>query len=750
MRFTVASRRHAWFFPPSSQRRLSRVPRSTPNQQLAHDIYKELVEINTVDSVGSTTVAANAIAKRFRRRRVSGERHLPGRSARPTRATSSFAITAAARASRCCCSRISTSSQALKSDWSPDLDPFVFTERDGYYYGRGTGDDKAMASIFVANLLRFKKEKYVPDRDIILALTADEEGGGSNGVRWLLANHKDLIDAAYALNEGGGGALRDGKPFINSVGAAEKVSANFTVSTANRGGHSSVPRDDNAIYQLAQALTHVGDVSVSGDAQRRDQGVLHADRRDRDAGDGRRDARDRRESERRGGLGDDRRAIRATARCCARRASRRCSPVGMRATRCRRRRRRTSIAAWRPATIRRTCAPALMKAVGDTGVSVSRGPAMEHAAPSPLSPEVMGPIEKVTRDVFGPGVAVIPTMGTGATDSKYLRAVGHSRLWRVRPVRRPERQPRARKGRARADQVVLRQPGIPVSAREGDVVGKVGSVSRAAARVALDVAILDDRRGARRAACGPAAPPSADTGATRRVTSPAIVHVAPSVRLHYLDFGGHGPGDRLPGRPRQHGARVRRLRAELHRSVSCRRADAARVRRIAIIPTTGYDTPRLVDDIRAAIDTLALGRVILIGHSIAGEEMTRFAGDISGSRRRSSCISTRRTIASPPTRCSRRSSRCRPTFRRGRKPTAADTATPAAYVAFVHRTRGVNIPEADIRTRYRYDGWNEEITPAYQSMTVEHPPYRAVRAPALAIYAVTDAISQLEPAPYQP
>jgi acetylornithine deacetylase/succinyl-diaminopimelate desuccinylase-like protein len=147
---------------------------------------------------------------------------------------------------------------ALKTDWSPDLDPFKFIERDGYYYGRGTGDDKAMGSIFIANLLRFKQEKYLPDRDIILALTADEEGGGSNGVRWLLTNHKDLIDAAYALNEGGGGALRDGKPFINSVGAAEKVSANFTVSTANRGGHSSVPRDDNAIYQLAMALTRIG------------------------------------------------------------------------------------------------------------------------------------------------------------------------------------------------------------------------------------------------------------------------------------------------------------------------------------------------------------------------------------------------------------------------------------------------------------------------------------------------------------
>jgi len=230
-----------------------------PEQQLAHDIYKELVEINTADSVGSTTVAANAVAKRLRDAGFPDADIFQG-GPRPDKGNIVVRYHGSGGGARKPLLLLAHLDvvQALKSDWSPDIDPFKFTERDGYYYGRGTGDDKAMGSIFIANLIRFKKEGYVPDRDIILALTADEEGGGSNGVRWLIANHKELIDAAYALNEGGGGSLRDGKPFINSIGAAEKVSANFTVSTSNRGGHSSVPRDDNAIYQLAEALTHIG------------------------------------------------------------------------------------------------------------------------------------------------------------------------------------------------------------------------------------------------------------------------------------------------------------------------------------------------------------------------------------------------------------------------------------------------------------------------------------------------------------
>jgi acetylornithine deacetylase/succinyl-diaminopimelate desuccinylase-like protein len=145
--------------------------------------------------------------------------------------------------------------EAKREDWSPEFDPFKFTEKDGYFYGRGTSDDKAQAAIWVATLLRYKREGFKPDRDLIVALTADEEGGGYNGVRWLIENHRDLIDADYAFNEGGGGEMVNGKRISLNVQLAEKYVMNIRVEVRNKGGHSSVPEPDNAIYQLAEALT---------------------------------------------------------------------------------------------------------------------------------------------------------------------------------------------------------------------------------------------------------------------------------------------------------------------------------------------------------------------------------------------------------------------------------------------------------------------------------------------------------------
>jgi len=395
-----------------------------PEQQLAHDIYKELVEINTADSVGSTTVAANAVAKRLRDAGFPDADIFQG-GPRPDKGNIVVRYHGSGGGARKPLLLLAHLDvvQALKSDWSPDIDPFKFTERDGYYYGRGTGDDKAMGSIFIANLIRFKKEGYVPDRDIILALTADEEGGGSNGVRWLIANHKELIDAAYALNEGGGGSLRDGKPFINSIGAAEKVSANFTVSTSNRGGHSSVPRDDNAIYQLAEALTHIGKYQfpvMLNEVTKAFFTKTAEIETPEMAAAMRAIVKNQSDAKASATLSRDpryRSMLRTT--CVATMLSgghaRNALPQAATANvNCR------MAPGHDPADVR----AGLIAAANDTGVQVSRSPAMEHAAPSPLSPEIMQPVEKLTREMFGPNVLVIPTMGTGATDSKYLRAIG--------------------------------------------------------------------------------------------------------------------------------------------------------------------------------------------------------------------------------------------------------------------------------------------------------------------------------------
>ena len=216
-------------------------------------IYRELVDIDTTHSTGDTLAAAQAMAKRlldagFEAGDVEVMQVAPrkGNLVARYRGTGGLApVLLLAHLDVV---------EARKEDWSGNLDPLKLTERDGYFYGRGSIDDKAMAAIFVANLVRYRREGYRPKADVIVALTADEETGGANGVAWLIAHRRDAIAARVAVNEGGGGSLRSGKPFMLGVGVSEKMFLSFDFEATNPGGHSSVPRRDNAIYDLAAAL----------------------------------------------------------------------------------------------------------------------------------------------------------------------------------------------------------------------------------------------------------------------------------------------------------------------------------------------------------------------------------------------------------------------------------------------------------------------------------------------------------------
>jgi acetylornithine deacetylase/succinyl-diaminopimelate desuccinylase-like protein len=225
-------------------------------QQLTRDVYKELVEINTTQSVGDTYAAAKAMGARlvaagFPRADVQVFQSGPKRGDLVARLRGT-----GKRKPLLLVAHIDVV-EAKREDWTTD--PFKLVEKDGYFYGRGTADDKYMATAWVVNMIRWKKEGYKPDRDIILALETDEEISDRNGLgmTWLIKNHRDLIDAEYALNEGGGVSVKEGKPFANTVQTAEKVFQSFWVETRNAGGHSSQPRKDNAIYELADALVRL-------------------------------------------------------------------------------------------------------------------------------------------------------------------------------------------------------------------------------------------------------------------------------------------------------------------------------------------------------------------------------------------------------------------------------------------------------------------------------------------------------------
>ena len=228
---------------------------SAQDRALAKAIFKQLIEINTTDTPqGNVTTATAAMQKRFEDAGfAAGDVQLLGPDARKlnlvVRIRAAGPTTEKPVLFLCHMDVV----EALRSDWTTD--PFQFVEKDGYYYGRGTEDMKDGDAALVATFLRLHREGYKPRRDLILALTADEEGGHFNGAHWLVEQRRDLVDAAYAINPDSGGVELDhGRAIAADVEATEKVYSDYQITATNRGGHSSLPRPDNAIYELMAAL----------------------------------------------------------------------------------------------------------------------------------------------------------------------------------------------------------------------------------------------------------------------------------------------------------------------------------------------------------------------------------------------------------------------------------------------------------------------------------------------------------------
>ena len=395
-------------------------------RQLSHDIFKQLIEINTTDSVGNVTTAAEAMARRFR---DAGFPESDMQILGPNDRKKNLVV------------RLHGSDkhkpvllighldvvEARREDWTTD--PFQFVEKDGYYYGRGTQDMKDGDAIMSTTLIRFKKEGFVPDRDIILALTADEEGGTSNGVDWLIKNHRELIDAEFVLNHDGGGILSEqGKPQFMTVDASEKLYSDYQLTVTNPGGHSSLPRPDNAIYHLADGLARLEHyqfpfelTNITRAYYERMAKIATGER----AADMRAILKNPPDMAAVARLSQDPidNSIMHTT-CVATRlnaghANNALPQMAQANVNCR------IIPGHAPEEIRQE----LEKVVADPKISVKDMGAIggvnnrRSYPPPPLRPDVFEPLEKVVNNMW-PGLAVVPDMATGASDGIYTNAAG--------------------------------------------------------------------------------------------------------------------------------------------------------------------------------------------------------------------------------------------------------------------------------------------------------------------------------------
>jgi acetylornithine deacetylase/succinyl-diaminopimelate desuccinylase-like protein len=393
--------------PPESER------------QLARAIYKEMVEIKSGYSTGATTPVVEAAAKRLRAAGFPDADIFVGGAA-PNKANLVVRYRGTGRRKPVLLLAHTDVVEAKREDWS--IDPYTFVEKDGYFYGRGSGDDKAQAAIWIANLIRYKREGFRPDRDIIVALTADEEGGGPyNGVQWLLENHRELIDAELCLNEGGWGEALGDTRIANDLQVSEKYVINYRFEVHNKGGHSSLPVADNAIYHLAGALDRLSTFGFplkTNDVTRAYFRAMSGIEK--------------------GPIGADLAKVANGDTAAMTRVARASTPWNATlrttcvATQLEGGHAKNALPQLAAATVNCRVLPedaveyvtaTLTRVVNDTAVTVAvdgtpmRGPA------SPMRDDLLQAVTAVTTSLW-PGVPAVPMMVMGATDGAYLRAAG--------------------------------------------------------------------------------------------------------------------------------------------------------------------------------------------------------------------------------------------------------------------------------------------------------------------------------------
>jgi acetylornithine deacetylase/succinyl-diaminopimelate desuccinylase-like protein len=396
------------------------VPAQEAPRDLAHSVLKELIEIDTTDSAGDNTAAAEAVARRLRAAGFD-TRDVEVIVPAPKKGNLVARLRGTGRGKPVLFIAHLDVVEARREDWS--VDPFRLIEKDGYFYGRGTQDIKGEAALLVTNFIRLKREGFRPERDLILALTADEEGGrGPNGIAWLVEHRREAIDAEFCVNmDSGGGQAKNGRRVLYSVQAAEKGYLSFLLRAKNPGGHSSLPVRENAIYDLAAALVNLRELRFPLHLNE----VTRAYFERTALLEGGRDA-------------DDRRAVAKVP-----------SDAGAAD--------RLAASPYENALLRTTCVPTMLSGghadnalpqtaeatvncrvlPGETQDEVGNrireaaGPGVEVAVKSPLRPSPASPVSAALLDrVQGvvqslwPGLVVVPVMETGATDGKTLRAAG--------------------------------------------------------------------------------------------------------------------------------------------------------------------------------------------------------------------------------------------------------------------------------------------------------------------------------------